>query len=294
MRTNTMLLSALAALLLSLPACSVQSAQANSFDWIHDYEKALEMAKSQSKPIFAYLETDWCTYCRQMEQTTLKDQRLIEEMGSKFIWLKLNAERDEEGIMLRDRFGITSFPGMLILTSKGEEVDRLSGYLSSQEFRRKVDWLAHGPMAVKRLKERLAKTPEDAELHFQLAERRRAREEFALAAESYGRYLELDPRNQVGMFDHALYYQAAMLSMTGDVDRSLKHLLRLEGEFPQSRYMADAVLLKGQIYQHKGMRFQARNAFRTYLAEYPRHGFADQVQARLSRIPEDLPMVKSH
>ena len=294
MRLNTMLLLALAALLLSLPACSVQSAQANSFDWLHDYEKALERSKAQSKPIFAYLETDWCTYCRQMERTTLKDQQLIEDMGGKYVWLKLNAESDEEGIMLRDRFGITSFPGMLILTSQGEEVDRLSGYLSSQEFRQKVEWLAHGPMAVKRLKERLAKAPEDAELHFQLAERRRAREEFALAAESYGRYLGLDSQNQLGMLDHALYYRAAMFSMTGDIEESLEQLLRLEGEFPQSRYRADTVLLKGQIYQHKGLRPQARKAFRTYLAQYPEHGFADRVQALLSRIPEDLPMVKSH
>ncbi len=294
MRINTLLVLAAVALAPSMPACSVQSAQANSFDWIHDYEMALEKSQAQSKPIFAYLETDWCTYCREMEQTTLIDQQLIEDMGSKYVWLKLNAERDEEGIMLRDRFGINSFPGMLILTSKGEEVDRLTGYLSSQEFRQKVEWLAHGPMAVKRLNERLAQAPEDAELHFQLAERRRAREEYPLAVESYGRYLELDAQDQFGMLDHALYYRAAMLSMTGDIDQSLQDLLRLEDKFPQSRYMPDAVLLKGQIYQHKGQRSQARKAFRTYLAKYPAHGYAERVQSLLSRIPEDLPMVKSH
>lgn len=294
MRQKTLLLLATAGLVLPWAGCSVQSAQANSFDWIHDYDKALELSQAQSKPIFAYLETDWCTYCRQMEATTLQDEQLIKEMGGNYIWLKLNAESDEAGVMLRDRFKVSSYPGMLILTSQGEEVDRLSGYLSSQEFRQKVESLAHGPMAVKRLKERLDKTPDDAELHFQLAERRRAREEFDLAAASYSRYLELDPQNKVGMIDHALYYRAAMLSVMGDIDASLEQLLRLEKEFPQSRYMADTVLLEGQIYQHKGMNDQARQAFRTYLAKYPEHGYADRVEAMLSRIPEGLPMVKSH
>lgn len=294
--SNIKLLAAISLPFLQLwpVGCSVQPAQADGFAWLHDYQQALKQSQEQSKLIFAYLETDWCTYCREMEKTTLQDRKLIEDMGGDFIWLKLNAEKDEDGIRLRDRFRIDSFPGMLILTSQGEEIDRITGYLSSEGFRRQVPWLAKGPMAVKRLLESLKKNPDDAELNFQLAERRRAREEFSLAAESYSRYLELDPKNSLEMRDHALYYHAAMLSMTGKVDQSLTELLQLEKEYPESRYLPDTILLKGQIYQSKGVNSQARAAFQTYLDEYPNHGYADRVRDILARMPQDMPLVRSH
>lgn len=282
-------------LLLFATASACISSHADGFDWIHDYDRAVQLSKQKDRPIFAYLETDWCTYCRQMEASTLKDQALIEEVGNDFIWLKLNAEKDEAGIKLRDRFRISSYPGMLILDAKGREWDRFSGYIPSAEFQKKLQE-ATGPNSFRALLQRLDSNPDDAEAHFLMAERLRERERWRDAAEAYGKYLQSDSENALDRADQALYYRAVGLSMSSQVEDSLKTLKSLEAQYPTSRWIPDSVLLRGQLLKYLKRNQEAREAFETYLARYPDHGYSPQVREILSKMEggSALPMARSH
>ena len=75
--------------------------------WIQSYEQALKQARQEGKLVLAYLYTDWCGYCKQMEAETFTDKAVIDEMSDSYVWLKLNAETDEEGRQLQERFNIT-------------------------------------------------------------------------------------------------------------------------------------------------------------------------------------------
>ncbi len=276
-------------------SCSVMTTRADSFDWLHDYEEALRSAKAEKKPIFAYLETDWCTYCRQMEATTLKDEAMIASMRDQYVWLKLNAESDAQGRALRDRFSIVSYPGMLILDSDGEEIDRLSGYLSVQDFQKKVTDYTHGPRSFRRLKERAEQEPDDGENLFYLAERHREREEFRSSAEAYAGALKSDPENVLGLADQSLYYQSLSLTMVNEVADVLPLLDALERDYPESPLVPDSVLLRGQIYSYAGLKGKARTTFSSYLDKYPDHGYAGRVRQILSSLGgQGMPLVSSH
>ncbi|HSR66839.1 MAG TPA: thioredoxin fold domain-containing protein [Acidobacteriota bacterium] len=289
------LLTHLLIFLLLPVAAACMSAQADGFDWIHDYDEALFRAQEQGKPIFAYLETDTCTYCRQMEATTLKDRSLIEDVGDDFIWLKLDAEKDQHGIALRERFRVDSFPGMLVLDAKGREWDRFTGYTPADELRRKLDQ-ATGPNSFRVLLERIDADPSDAQAQFLIAERLRDREQWKEAAQAYADYLRADAGNSLKRADQALYYRAVGLSMSGQVMESLKTLETLEAGYPSSPFMPDSVLFRGQLLQHLERNQEARIAFETYLQRYPEHGYAPQVRDILSKLPGGtaLPMARSH
>src|SRR6267142_2997651 len=69
----------------------------STITWERDYEKAVERAQAEKKLIIADMFTDWCTLCKEMDAQTFAEPRLIQKMASKYVWLKLNTETEEDG-----------------------------------------------------------------------------------------------------------------------------------------------------------------------------------------------------
>lgn len=63
----------------------------------HTFEEAEKLSKINPKPFVIFLHTDWCNYCKMMENTTFKDQKIREELNNKFYFISFNAE-NKKGI----------------------------------------------------------------------------------------------------------------------------------------------------------------------------------------------------
>jgi len=50
---------------------------------------------SVKKPIIVFLHTNWCKYCRAMENTTFKDQTVVEELNKNYYFISFDAESKE-------------------------------------------------------------------------------------------------------------------------------------------------------------------------------------------------------
>ena len=74
-----------------LVSCSNQK-----MNWETDFDKALEMSKSENKPIMIDVYTDWCGACKEMEKTTFVNKDVINN-SSNFIMLKYNPEKVSNG-----------------------------------------------------------------------------------------------------------------------------------------------------------------------------------------------------
>ena len=92
MRVKT--LFALALVLLLLALSPLFRAPEQPIDWKSSPERAFGEAAEEGVPVLVFLYTDWCTYCRQMDQTTFSDSEVIRQMSSGYVWLRLNAETD--------------------------------------------------------------------------------------------------------------------------------------------------------------------------------------------------------
>lgn len=295
MRMTKTILAA-AALLLAAPSCSTMTSSADSFDWTHNLDQALASSQAQDKPIFAFLETKTCSICMQMKRTTFKDQELIGAIGDDYVWLRLDAEDDAQGRELAKRFRVFSFPGMLLLDSQGDEIDRLMGYMPAEEFRSSIVSLTTGPGSLRSLQARAQMNPQDPRAHFELAERRRQREEYSEAAMIYLKSVQLDPKNEGGKVDDGMYFLSLCLAMVNQPKESLQYLEALESRFPNTSLMADLLLLRGQLHQHLGNSSLARTSYRSYLDRFPNHGFAARVRGEMAKLGTvgALPMASSH
>jgi tetratricopeptide (TPR) repeat protein len=74
---------------------------------------------------------EWCTWCQRLETDTLTDREVRNEL-EQLVALKLNAETD--GQAAAERFEIETYPTMVFLDAKGDEIERIVGYLPPEKF----------------------------------------------------------------------------------------------------------------------------------------------------------------
>ena len=270
-RDTSLLLMTLGLCLVLLVGYSLYRSLPDRLPWIQSYEQALNQAQLEGKLILAYLFTDWCGYCKKMEAETFTDKTVIDEMSDRYVWLKLNAETDEEGRQLQGRFNITGYPGMLLLDGEGQEMGRISGFVPAGAFRERVAAAAGGPGSFVSLLRTAGREPGSVDAQYRLAEKYIERGDFPLAIERLRRVVELDPENDAGMTDLSYYYLALSLASQGNEEKALLELDSLDSSFPQSDYIADSAFLRGQIYYHSGNQDQAHEVLAAYVQEHPEH-----------------------
>jgi thiol-disulfide isomerase/thioredoxin/YHS domain-containing protein len=95
--------------------------------WRHDFEKAHAEAKRLDRPLLVHFYADWCLPCQRMEREVLNDAELLQQFGSKFVAVRVNADRHEE--LLR-RFNIQSLPSDVFISPDGRVLERTSGFQS--------------------------------------------------------------------------------------------------------------------------------------------------------------------
>ena len=110
-----------------------------------DFGAGLELAGTESKPMFVVFETNWCGYCKKMNRSTFKDPSVVERLND-LVAVKIDAEDDKRingysGRELASRYGVAGYPALMVLDPGGGVRSRTSGFLSAREF---LEWVEDG------------------------------------------------------------------------------------------------------------------------------------------------------
>jgi thioredoxin-related protein len=267
------------------------TSKADAIPWEGDYEAALKKADASDRLLLVYLYTDWCTFCRKMDRETFEDENLIEDMAAQYVWVRLNAETQDHGVRLRQEMGISGFPTTLLMNGKGEELDRLEGFIPPQGFQELVREKASSPDSIPALKADLEKNPDSAPLHYRIGRKYLERRDFPQAQQAFARVIELDPENRQGSTDSSHYYLAVSLASQEQLDEALEHLQVFEKEFENSEVAADVQVLRGLIHFHSGDIDAAREVLRTYLRDNPEHRQAPRIKRILAELDTPSRMI---
>ena len=97
------------------------------------YQKALNKAKIENKPIMLVLSTKTCAWCRKLERQTLKKDFIKEIIKKDFIPLSI----DRDHGIYPDDFKTDVVPTVFIINAHNEErVSSIYGYKNKKEFNR--------------------------------------------------------------------------------------------------------------------------------------------------------------
>lgn len=96
-----------------------------------DYKQALALAKAAHKKIFVDAYASWCGPCKQLQNTTFKDDQAAAYYNKNFINFKIDIEKGE-GPALFEKWNVKGLPTLLILDQNGKVLANHVGYVNGK------------------------------------------------------------------------------------------------------------------------------------------------------------------
>ncbi|TAK31751.1 MAG: DUF255 domain-containing protein [Saprospiraceae bacterium] len=100
---------------------------AQGIEFFHGtWDEALDLSKSQGKPLFVDAYAKWCGPCKRMAATTFKNAEAGDYFNKNFINVKIDAE-ESEGVKFRQKYPVTAFPTLYFIDENGEVIHQAVG-----------------------------------------------------------------------------------------------------------------------------------------------------------------------
>ncbi len=136
----------LLATLIVLPAgCSSRDAESSdregsssggAINWISSWPEAQKRASADDKLIMIDFYTDWCTWCKVLDQKTYPDPAVV-KLAAGIVSIKLDAEK-KPGSELAKKYQVSGYPAIVFVDKNGRSVGLIDGYYPPNEFAKRM------------------------------------------------------------------------------------------------------------------------------------------------------------
>ncbi|HWY38588.1 MAG TPA: DUF255 domain-containing protein [Bacteroidia bacterium] len=106
--------------------------QKPQINWNAWGEAPFKKARTEHKPVFLDVGTEWCTACNFMEEETYSDSSVIRILNEHFITIKADAEAQPD---VGARFLQWGWPALIFLDSSGKQLWAFQGNRNPQKFK---------------------------------------------------------------------------------------------------------------------------------------------------------------
>lgn len=97
------------------------------------FKQASALTKKENKPIFLYISTSWCGYCKRMKANVFTNTEVGKLYNSTFINVAVDGEKGD-GIELAKKYGVKGYPTFVFLNPDGSLAYQTSGYHNPEKF----------------------------------------------------------------------------------------------------------------------------------------------------------------
>ncbi len=124
-------------------------AQKTDLQW-QNFEQALELAEEKGKLIMVDVWAPWCGWCKKMKKEVYPE--LSAELNSDFVLTRLNRDNNEDKktyqqyrmtpLRLAQKFGVQNVPATVFLSSEGEYLFHISGFVGAEELKEVLGYVS--------------------------------------------------------------------------------------------------------------------------------------------------------
>ncbi|MGD1006532.1 MAG: cytochrome c biogenesis protein CcdA [Ignavibacteriaceae bacterium] len=126
---------AFAILILALAVYTLIPSGKNEIEWKPYNENVIPAGLNGSRGMIIDFYADWCIPCKELDASTFTDPKVISAAKSfKVFKADMTKSLSAEVEALRNKYNIAGVPTVLIIDSKGKEVNRITGYIDAHEF----------------------------------------------------------------------------------------------------------------------------------------------------------------
>ena len=252
--------------------------------WLDDFEAAKKQAGESGKPLIAYFHDPESLLCKRMEEQTFGSAILAKPLAD-FVMVRIAANYLlSSGGREATRLNIRQFPTVVFFDSKGNELDRFSGFKDAPEFLRAAVEAIDPASNYVMLKERLKKNPRDVEALYGMGRKYLRRGELIQSARYFDQVRSLDPDDAHGLADNLLLRRAERLQQESKFEQALQMIHRFEEAYPESDEKDYGAYLKARLLWLADRKAESLEAYREFVRQYPLSEFKPQALAALSAL----------
>ena len=96
-----------------------------------DVDGAFNDSHSQNKTLAIIFDQDSCVYCDMLKDNVLSDKDIQKELNENFIVLLVDINKNPD---IAQKYNVYGTPTIQFLDSNGNEVNKIEGYVESDEF----------------------------------------------------------------------------------------------------------------------------------------------------------------
>ena len=106
-------------------------------DWLHDWNKAQEEAKTNHKLLFLnFTGSDWCGWCIKLDKDIFSQEQFKNFAHDNLVLVELDfprkksqpTEERKQNMELAQKYEVLGFPTIVVLNSDGQTVWKFDGY----------------------------------------------------------------------------------------------------------------------------------------------------------------------
>ena len=114
-------------------ASGAPPASAQAVQWRPDYGAARREAAEHKQPLVLVFSAEYCTWCQQMERTTLRDPEVVGVLNRRFVPVKVAADDARNGSLVSG-LGLQGLPAVVLVAPGGQVLATREGYLDAAGF----------------------------------------------------------------------------------------------------------------------------------------------------------------